>query len=123
MTRYDRLHTFFYFDPPYLETEGHGVPFEFGQYERIATVLGELRLYAILTLNDHAAFRDLFAGFQVGRVVLPYTVGGPANTVMRGELIIYSGTGRGTLRGSSDQVLTSADFRPATRTGLGFSGQ
>ena len=27
--RYDWPHTFFYMDPPYWETEGYGVPFEF----------------------------------------------------------------------------------------------
>lgn len=25
--RYDRVHTLFYLDPPYWETEGYGVPF------------------------------------------------------------------------------------------------
>ncbi|WP_321943648.1 DNA adenine methylase [Paraburkholderia tropica] len=89
MTRYDRPHTFF-FDPPYLETEGYGVPFEFSEYKRIAAVLKELQGRAILTLNDHVAFHDLFAGFQRERVELQYTVGGPANTALRGELIIYS---------------------------------
>ena len=90
MTRYDRPHTFFYLDPPYLETEGYGMPFEFSEYERIAAVLKELQGRAILTLNDHVAFHDLFAGFQRERVELQYTVGGPANTALRGELIIYS---------------------------------
>lgn len=90
VARYDRQHTFFYLDPPYWQTEGYGVPFEFGQYERMAAVLNGLQGRAILTLNDHAAFHDLFAGFDRKRVELPYTVGGPANAVMRGELIIYS---------------------------------
>jgi DNA adenine methylase len=90
VARYDRPHTFFYFDSPYWQTQGYGVPFEFGQYERMATALRGLQGRAILTLNDHAAFHDLFAGFDRERVELPYTVGGPANTVMRGELIIYS---------------------------------
>lgn len=90
VTRYDRPHTFFYLDPPYWQTEGYGVPLEFGQYERMAAALRGLQGRAILTLNDHAAFHDLFAGFDRKRVELPHAVGGPANIVMRGKLIIYS---------------------------------
>lgn len=90
VTRYDRPHTFFYLDPPYWQIEGYGVPFEFGQDERMAAAsrgaAGACDPYA----NDHAAFHDLFAGFDRERVELAYTVGGPANTVMHGELIIYS---------------------------------
>ena len=32
LARYDRAHTFFYADPPYWQTEGYGVPFDFDQY-------------------------------------------------------------------------------------------
>lgn len=88
--RYDRPHTFFYLDPPYFETEGYGVPFEFGQYEQMAQVLRTMQGRAILTLNDHPEIQNLFAGFQMERVEIPYTVGGAANTVLRGELIVYS---------------------------------
>jgi DNA adenine methylase len=56
----------------------------------MAAALRGLQGRAILTLNDHAAFQDLFSGFERERVELPYTVGGPANTALRGELIIYS---------------------------------
>jgi DNA adenine methylase len=77
-------------DPPYWETEGYGVPFGFEQYERMAQVLGTLRGRAIVTVNDHPAMREVFAGFEFERVEIQYTVGGPASTVPRGELIIYS---------------------------------
>ena len=36
MKRYDRDHTFFYCDPPYWQTEGYGVDFDFEQYEQMA---------------------------------------------------------------------------------------
>jgi len=32
---YDCPHTLFYMDPPYWQTEGDGVPFEWAQYEAI----------------------------------------------------------------------------------------
>ncbi|MEF1435419.1 hypothetical protein QWU86_11380, partial [Neisseria gonorrhoeae] len=59
-------------------------------YEQMAQVLGAMQGRAILTLNDHPQIRTVFAGFQMERVEIPYTVGGAANTVLRGELIIYS---------------------------------
>lgn len=37
--RYDRPHTFFYLDPPYWQVEGYGVPFEFDQYEAMASIM------------------------------------------------------------------------------------
>lgn len=75
--------------PPYWETEGYRVPFEFGQYERMAVVLTELQGRAILTLNDHPAIQSLFAGFEMERVGIQYIVGGAGNAASRGELIIY----------------------------------
>lgn len=56
----------------------------------MAAVLRELQGRAILSLNDHAAFQDLFAEFDQERIELPYMVGGAGNTALRGELIIYS---------------------------------
>lgn len=43
-------------------------------------MLQELRGRANLTLNEHVAFHDLFAGFGRERVELPYSVGRPANS-------------------------------------------
>ncbi len=51
VTRYDRPHTFFYFDPPYWQTEGYGVPFGFEHYERMAGMLRQLKGRAILSLK------------------------------------------------------------------------
>lgn len=90
ISRYDRPHTFFFVDPPYWKTEGYGVPFGFEQYERMVEVMKALQGRAIVTLNDHPDIRALFSGFEYERVEIQYTVGGSANTVSRGELIIYS---------------------------------
>lgn len=87
--RYDRPHTFFYLDPPYWETEGYGVEFGWEEYERLATVLGQLKGKAIISLNDHPAIRKLFAAFHVERTDIRYTVGGGAGTE-RSEVLIFS---------------------------------
>lgn len=88
--RYDRSHTFFFADPPYWQTEGYGVQFGFEQYEQLAVAMRGLRGRAIVTLNDHPDIRALFAGFEMERVEIQYTVGGAENIAQRGELIIYS---------------------------------
>jgi DNA adenine methylase len=51
LDRYDRTHTLFYIDPPYWETEGYGVPFEWSQYELMATKLRRIKSKAIISLT------------------------------------------------------------------------
>lgn len=90
MERYDRPHTLFYLDPPYWQTEGYGVPFPWDQYERMATLMRQLKGKAIVSINDHPDIRRAFAGFQMETLAIDYTVGGGANRAARQELIIYS---------------------------------
>lgn len=90
MKRYDRPHTLFYLDPPYWQTEGYGVPFPWDQYERMATLMRQLKGKAIVSINDHPDIRRAFAGFQMETLAIDYTVGGGANRAARQELIIYS---------------------------------
>lgn len=90
LERYDRPHTLFYLDPPYWQTEGYGVPFEWGEYERLAQHLASLQGKAILSINDHPDIRRCFSAFQFEELRLDYTVGGGQNRAERGELIIYS---------------------------------
>lgn len=79
MERYDRPHTLFYLDPPYLETEGYGVDFGLEQYEKMAILLSKLKGKAIISLNDHPDIRRIFAAFQMDTVPISYTVGGGGN--------------------------------------------
>lgn len=88
--RYDRPHTLFYLDPPYWQTEGYGVPFEWAEYERMARLLRGIKGKAIVSLNDHPDIRRCFEGFDIEGLTLDYTVGGGANRVERGEVIIYN---------------------------------
>ena len=88
--RYDRLHTLFYLDPPYWETEGYGVPFEWNEYVKLAQAMRSIKGKAILSINDHPKIRELFAAFQMESLDITYTLSGGDNAVKRGELIIYS---------------------------------
>lgn len=88
--RYDRPHTLFYLDPPYWQTEGYGVPFAWNQYERMADTMKNIKGKAILSINDHPDIRACFADFEMEALTLDYTVGGAAQRVERGELVIYN---------------------------------
>ena len=90
MKRYDRPHTLFYLDPPYWETAGYGVEFEFEQYEKMVELMARLKGKAILSLNDHPDIRRVFARFQMDTTGIHYNVGGGGRSVERKELIIYS---------------------------------
>ncbi|WP_334037942.1 DNA adenine methylase [Burkholderia gladioli] len=86
--RYDRPHTLFYLDPPYLETTGYGVPFPVDQYEKMAERLRTLKGRAIVSLNDHPEIRRVFDGFHIETVPIQYTVG--LEAASRHEVIISS---------------------------------
>ena len=88
--RYDRPHTLFYLDPPYWETEGYGVPFEYAEYVAMAARLRALKGRAIVSLNDHPDIRRAFDGFHIETVDIKYTVGGGGREAARKEVIIFS---------------------------------
>ena len=89
MKKYDREHTLFYMDPPYWETEGYGVPFEFEQYLEMARLLKEIKGKAIISLNDHPAIRECFADFHIETTDIKYTVGGGKGSEAK-EVLIFS---------------------------------
>jgi len=53
--RYDQPHSLFYLDPPYWETEGYCVPFEWEQYELMAKKLKAIKGKAVVSINDYPA--------------------------------------------------------------------
>lgn len=90
--RYDRPHTFFYMDPPYWQTEGYGVPFEWPEYEALATTLATCQGKMMLSINDHPDIRSLFEstpGLYFHEARIKYSIGGPTRSGKEsGELII-----------------------------------
>lgn len=89
VARYDRPHTLFYMDPPYWQTEGYGVAFPLGEYERMAERLRGLEGKAVVSLNDHPEIRRIFGAFEMEVLEIDYTVGGGKGVTSR-EVIIYS---------------------------------
>ncbi|WP_018610466.1 DNA adenine methylase, partial [Uliginosibacterium gangwonense] len=70
--RYDRAHTFFYADPPYWQTEGYGVPFDFDQYTQLAEAMRTCKGRVMVSINDHPDIRAAFDGFWMEGLDIKY---------------------------------------------------
>ncbi len=83
-TRYDRPHSFFYMDPPYWQTEGYGVPFEFDQYQAMAAFMRSCKGRVMVSINDHADIRAAFDGLHMMPLQIRYSMankhGSPAES-------------------------------------------
>lgn len=89
VARYDRPHTFFYLDPPYWETEGYGVPFEFDNYVRMAKMAQNVNGKVMISLNDHPQIRECFQELHIETVGIEYSLGSRhGHAAERGELVI-----------------------------------
>jgi DNA adenine methylase len=87
--RYDRPHTLFYLDPPYLGTDGYNVPFPLEQYSLLAERLRTIKGKAILSLNDIPEMRKTFKGFKLKVIKINHTLGHKhGKTAPRKELIL-----------------------------------
>lgn len=73
--RYDRPHTFHYMDPPYWDTQGYGVGFPFGEYERMAAFMRRCKGKVMVSINDHPDIREAFVGFHMEQLDITYSVG------------------------------------------------
>jgi len=86
--KYDRAHTLFYFDPPYLDVAGYGVEFGIEEYQHMAELMQTMSGKAILSINAHPTIRDIFQSFEMSEVNIKYTVGGGKKAKQAKELII-----------------------------------
>jgi DNA adenine methylase len=91
IARYDRPHTLFFCDPPYIGCEG-----DYGQgmfsaedHALLRKTLGAISGRFILTINDHPLARELWAGCAIEEVGLNYRISGKATAAR--ELIITGG--------------------------------
>lgn len=86
--KYDRAHTLFYCDPPYWDTEGYGVPFEFSNYTEMAELMRTCKGKVIVSINDHPEIREAFKGLPMNTVDIKYSVGGGGKSDVVQELVI-----------------------------------
>ncbi len=90
LTRYDRPDTLYYLDPPYFGVEGYYGKELFcrDDFERLAGILNGLKGQFILSLNDCAEVREIFADHTIIAVETTYSVQGNGNGSKASELII-----------------------------------
>lgn len=88
--RWDREGTLFYLDPPYYGSEGdYGADmFRREEFAEMAKLLSGIRGRFILSINDTAEIRELFAGFKFDQVDVRYTIAGNDKARAFPELII-----------------------------------
>lgn len=87
--RDDRPHTFVYMDPPYWQTEGHGVGFGIEQYEEMAEILSKLKGKTIISLKDHPDIRRIFASYHIETTDIRYTADSGKGQEAR-EVLVFS---------------------------------
>ncbi len=86
--RYDRPHTFFYFDPPYWQTAGYDRAFDWAQYQLLARMMANAQGKVMLSINDHPDIRTLFRDFRSQPLQIAYSVGRDKTQKTSGELVI-----------------------------------
>ena len=101
ISKYDRPHTLFYLDPPYWQTEGYGVDFDWGQYDRLGMAIRSMAGMAVISINDHPDIRQLFDGLDIQSATINYTVGGAPSAakelIIRNDNAVQSGVTQGDL--------------------------
>ncbi|MEX6678004.1 DNA adenine methylase [Pseudomonas sp. W2Oct36] len=92
--RYDRPHTFHYMDPPYWQTNGYGVEFEFCNYERMAEFMRRCKGKVMVSINDHPDIRRVFEGFHFETLDIRYSTANNRQTCpqVSKELVILNWT-------------------------------
>lgn len=92
--RYDRAHTFHYMDPPYWQTNGYGVEFEFYNYERMAEFMRRCKGKVMVSINDHPDIRQVFEGFHFETLDIRYSTANNRQTCpqVSKELVILNWT-------------------------------
>lgn len=90
--RYDSPQTLFYCDPPYIDTGGYACKFTMDDHRRLRARLETVAGKAVVSLNDCAKVRDLYAGWRFVELSTTYTISGSGNLAskaQRGEVLIF----------------------------------
>lgn len=72
--KYDREYSFFFCDPPYLETTGYGNIFGEHEHLMLRDKLSNIKGKFLLTINDHENIREWYKDFNIKEVQVNYSV-------------------------------------------------
>jgi DNA adenine methylase len=73
LKRFDRPQTLFYLDPPYYARSLYRYNLSHDDFVKMAGLLADVRGKFVLSLNDVPQVREIFRGFKVKGIELPYT--------------------------------------------------
>lgn len=87
--KYDREGTFFFCDPPYLNTAGYDNPFNWDNHVELYNLLSNIKGKFLLTINDCLDIRELYKDFKIIETEVLYTVSNSENGIKNyKELIV-----------------------------------
>lgn len=86
--RYDRPTTFFYVDPPYVDTAGYdGLDFNERDHIRLARTVESIRGRALINYYDHPLIRELYQGWRLVSFDAPVHLGLAHGSRRRAQLL------------------------------------
>lgn len=94
--RYDREHTLFFCDPPYVHGCGYSTPWKSDDHQQLAHTIKALKGQWLLTYDDCSEVRDLYQGCRFTEVVTKKGIYNQQGAVLGAlqQLIIQPGGGR-----------------------------
>lgn len=77
--KYDRKHSFFFCDPPYLGTDtkfsiDSKIEFGIKEHQELCHILRELKGNFLLTINNHEYIREIYKDFKIVETKVNYSV-------------------------------------------------
>ena len=72
--RYDREKTFFFLDPPYINTTGYANKFTIEDHKRLNETLKQVKGKFLLTINDCDEARRIYKDFNIEEIKVGYSV-------------------------------------------------
>lgn len=89
INRYDRETTFFFLDPPYINTTGYKNKFVIEGHERLRDLLKQIKGKFLLTVNDCEEARKIYKDFIIEDIKVGYSIARESEARKAyGELII-----------------------------------
>lgn len=88
INRYDKEHTVFYCDPPYIESREYIIKFDISDHERLAKKLNAIKGKFILSLNNHKLAYELYSDKNIFEVKHNYSMRKTKHNKNCKELII-----------------------------------
>lgn len=86
--RYDKTHTLFYCDPPYIESREYNIPFTNNDHIRLSDILHNMNGKFIMSINPHELAFKLYGDMNILEVDHNYSMRKNSHNTECSELII-----------------------------------